>query len=314
MIDFFDNHYNSIVEKNKYLKVLRFYSVKRYLIIIAANFFLPIYFKLTSTNPLYKICPVNIDKCKVIVSLTSFPARINRVYIAIESILRQKNKPDMIILWLSREQFNTKESLPKNLLRLEKRGLTIEIVEGDLKSHKKYFYTLKKFPESVMVTIDDDIIYPSNMISELLDLHRKYPNAVIARYATRICSKNNVILPYKTWLNYYYQNEPEYNIFFGSGGGTLFPPYSLPEVTLNEDIFTSLCFSADDVWLNAMCRINKIKVMKTRHSCCSILPILNKNKTSLSIKNIDDGLNDNQIDSIRKYFINAVGIDPFAEE
>ena len=64
---------------------------------------------------------------KVIVSLTSFPARIDTVYITIRSILMQSLKPDIIILWLAQEQFPEKEKeLPYNLLKLKKYGLTIE--------------------------------------------------------------------------------------------------------------------------------------------------------------------------------------------
>ena len=38
---------------------------------------------------------------KVIVSLTSFPARIDKVYLCINSLLRQSFKADKVILWLA---------------------------------------------------------------------------------------------------------------------------------------------------------------------------------------------------------------------
>ena len=44
-------------------------------------------------------------KEKIIVSLTSFPGRINEVWICIESLMRQTFKPDAIELWLSLKQF-----------------------------------------------------------------------------------------------------------------------------------------------------------------------------------------------------------------
>ena len=44
-----------------------------------------------------------------IVSLTSFPARINTAHLAINTLLQQTFKPDRIILWLASEQFAKKE-------------------------------------------------------------------------------------------------------------------------------------------------------------------------------------------------------------
>ena len=52
---------------------------------------------------------------KVIVSLTSYPKRINTVWITIETLLRQSFKPDKIILWLATDQFDGIESLPTEL-------------------------------------------------------------------------------------------------------------------------------------------------------------------------------------------------------
>ena len=54
---------------------------------------------------------------KLIVSLTSFPARINTVHQVIESLLNQTKKADKIILWLAPEQFpNGEKDLPEKLL------------------------------------------------------------------------------------------------------------------------------------------------------------------------------------------------------
>ena len=70
-----------------------------------------------------------------IVSVTTFPARINDVWISLDILLRQTVKPDEVILWLAEEQFPDKK-LPQNLLNLQERGLTIRYCH-DLRSHKK---------------------------------------------------------------------------------------------------------------------------------------------------------------------------------
>ena len=96
---------------------------------------------------------------KLIVSLTSFPARIELVWMTIASLMNQTMKPKKIILWLSEEQFQTEESIPQTLLALRKRGLEIRFCE-DIKPHKKYFHTMQEYPDDIVVTVDDDIFYP----------------------------------------------------------------------------------------------------------------------------------------------------------
>jgi len=74
-----------------------------------------------------------IRKPQLIVSLTSYPARINSVHITINTLLQQSLKPNKVILWLASEQFPNKENdLPDNLLRLKDYGLTIEWCDKDL--------------------------------------------------------------------------------------------------------------------------------------------------------------------------------------
>ena len=93
---------------------------------------------------------------KFIVSLTSFPARIDQIWISIECLLRQTVKPDALYLWLSKEQFAEQE-LPKSLTDLQERGLTVEFVDDDLKAHKKYYYAMQRHPEANIITVDDDL-------------------------------------------------------------------------------------------------------------------------------------------------------------
>ena len=99
------------------------------------NLFIPKYYKKMQSKRGYKETK---NKPRIIISLTSFPKRIDIVWITIESILRQSQKPDEIILWLAEEQFQGIDSLPKSLLELMERGLTIRFCD-DLRSHKKYY-------------------------------------------------------------------------------------------------------------------------------------------------------------------------------
>lgn len=128
---------------------------------------------------------------KIVVSLTSYPKRIEIVDKVIESLLKQRIPADEIILYLSIEEFPDKwNSLPERLLKLTTNGVfKIEWVEGNLKSHKKYFYALQNNKENIVITVDDDVIYSSLLISDFIYGHDKFPNAVLARRARIILKK-----------------------------------------------------------------------------------------------------------------------------
>ena len=66
-------------------------------------------------------------KDPIVVSLTSYPERIDLVSKAIITILNQKScKPDVVELWLAKEQFpGGIEELPKSLTKLIDSGLDI---------------------------------------------------------------------------------------------------------------------------------------------------------------------------------------------
>ena len=103
----------------------------------------------------------------VIVSFTSFPARINEVWQVVSCMLRQTLQPREIILWLSKDQFPTTESIPDSLRKLEGDRFTIRMVDGDIRSHKKYFYVAKEHPDDYVFLIDDDIYYPPTILMNI---------------------------------------------------------------------------------------------------------------------------------------------------
>ncbi len=68
-----------------------------------------------------------------------------------------------------KEQFPAGK-LPESVQRLTTRGLEICYCE-DLKSHKKYFEAMKQFPQEIIVTADDDILYPENHLEKNYGRH-----------------------------------------------------------------------------------------------------------------------------------------------
>lgn len=104
-----------------------------------------------------------------ICSLTSWRARINIVANTINSLLNQTFKPDKIVLTLSKEEFPAMDAeLPPALIQLALHSpLEIYWVEGNSKAFKKLIPTLDRYRDAIVMTNDDDIIYPVDFLEEV---------------------------------------------------------------------------------------------------------------------------------------------------
>lgn len=188
---------------------------------------------------------------QIIVSLTSFPAAAEYAVLAIKSILNGSFQPDKLVLYLTYEQF--KEcGIPEDLKSLAKENDIFEIRDypRDLRSYRKLIPALKDFPDAVIVTIDDDVYYDKNMLRDLVELHRQYPDAIIANRA-KIADPSK---PYRKWKKLRWYDFLTDKIKINSRiiqtgvGGVLYPPHSLKAEMLDEDIFMKLAPTTDDIW------------------------------------------------------------------
>lgn len=261
-----------------------------------ANKRLPEYFRKVKSNE-----PVKIEE-DIIVSLTSFPARIEYVYLTIESLLRQTHRPYKILLWLSLDQFADKSSLPDSLLNLENDIFEIRMVEGDIRSHKKYYYALQEFPQRIMITVDDDIIYSPLLVESMMRNHNNYPNAIIANKTSRMTFDADKPALYESWNHEVVDFACDNLVQIGCGG-VLYPKDCLYGDVTDKNLFMQLCPQADDLWLNAMARMTKTPIVQSdfRLLC---LPILIFNNQSLYTSNCGQNLNDGQLTAIDKYYRN----------
>ncbi len=234
---------------------------------------------------------------RVIVSMTSYPARINKVMYSIETILKQSLKPDIIILWLATEQFpNGEADLPKELIELKKYGLTIGWC-SDLKSYKKLIPSLKNFPEDIVITVDDDLLYNEFMLEKLYCSYQKYPNSIscVRAHLMQFDNQGN-LLPYNEWLkeNSEFIDTPRKDLFATTGAGTLFPPHIFNEEIFNEQIFTKECKNADDVWVKIISMLSDIDiVLIDKQSPLKYVP--GSQEECLWHENVNEGGNDRQI-------------------
>lgn len=233
-----------------------------------------------------------IVKKDLIVSLTSFPSRIKDVWQVVESLKNQSILPEKIILWLSKEQFSQKDSIPISLLNRENELFEIRLVDQDFRSHKKYYYAMIEFPNKTIVTCDDDIYYHPDMLKVLIEDSNRFKGCIISNVTKQLSFyANGNIRPYNQWKDEFESYSCENMIQIGVGG-VLYPPNSLDKMVLRNDLFTLLTPLADDIWLNCMARMKKTIIVQ---SSKNILPLpIKSNSPTLTSINCDENLNDIQ--------------------
>ncbi len=240
---------------------------------------------------------------ELIISLTSIPERIATLHLCLDSLLCQSTKPDRLILWLSESTdpsrpMISRDNLPDSLTRLKKRGLEIRWCK-DIRSFRKIVPTLRAYPDALVVTADDDILYPRKWLEHLYTAYQCEPQYVHCHLAHHIkYESDGKPLPYSQWDTMTSFQGPSLDLFPTVGGGALFAPGHLHKEMLNEDSFLKLCPLADDVWMKAMTLLNRVQVKTVAKRCFTVISIRIEKNRCLHEQNIAGGQNDHQISAV----------------
>lgn len=217
------------------------------------------YLKYSALNSNERGINKNNFKNKIVISLTTYSKRIEEVYLVVESILNQTLKADKIILWLDEVEFN-EEIIPNILKKQRERGLEIKYCEN-IKSYKKLIPTLKEYSNEIIITVDDDIIYPIDFIEKLYKNHIKFPNVILCNIGREIPKNKKLILEYKNWKLSKNIKLPMYEIVPIGAGGILYPPNCFYKDVQAKELFQKLAPLADDIWFKTMTLKNGLKSM-----------------------------------------------------
>lgn len=197
----------------------------------------------------------------IIVSLTTYGKRLYEVSTTIESIMQGTLLPNKIVLNISSDYLG--QELPFLLKRQVERGLEINYCK-DIRSYTKLIPTLRKYPDSAIITIDDDLIYGIDFLENLVNTHKANPNFVCAnRIHEIVLGENGIPLPYRKWNWCANPQGPSPLNFLTGVGGVLYPPKCFDREVFNEDVFLDICKFADDIWFFAMLLKNDIYTIKS---------------------------------------------------
>lgn len=195
---------------------------------------------------------------ELIVSLTSHPQRIRLVHKSLMSILQQAEKADRVILWLTEKDFPGRENdLPESLVALKEYGLSIEWCEN-LGPYQKLIPALRKYPDAVIVTADDDMQYDTDWLGLLWKAYQKEPGYIQCHRPAMLEFDDGEFVWTTTGKRYY--PHATYLHRGISHAGVLYPPRSLhPDVT-DEKQFLKLAPTNDDLWFWFMAIRNQTKL------------------------------------------------------
>ena len=253
--------------------------------------------------------PNSSSPTNIIVSLTTIPSRVRYVPYVLGSLLRQTMRPQRIILYLDEKRF-ANQKLPFFLRLYQRHGVEIVYCE-DLKPHTKYYHAMTAYPEAVIITVDDDLMYPKDLVESLYTSYRKYPHAVSCRRAhLMMFDENNKLKPYDKWDGEYSGliDTPSMFLFATGVGGVLYPPHCLHKDTFQKNLIHDLSYKADDVWLKFMEILIGTPVVVAQE----FKPYQNVNpgllqKVALCKVNVSEGANDIQIQNCIKYYEKELG-------
>lgn len=209
--------------------------------------------------PKKKYSPLSGKKDGLIVSFTTFPGRIPNVWKVLDSLMRQKCRPDRIVMALTEEEFPDRK-LPASLNPFIEAGLEVVFLPYNYRCHNKYFYVLQAYPEATVVTVDDDSYYRKDLTYRLLKLHEQYPDAVCANISNVISSRNYD--RYSNWKKTDRPTAPTHGIIALGFGAVLYPKTFRPALLFDRERIKRLCPTADDLWLKA------VEIVEGTMVCC----------------------------------------------
>lgn len=220
----------------------------------------------------------NPKKSDIIVSLTTIPSRQDKLYNTIKSLFLQDILPQKIVLNVPDYSIREKKgyNIPSDITSL----VEIRYVGKDWGCATKFIPTiLSENKEQKILIIDDDVVIPSNYISDYMYYSEKYPNSAIGTRGWDI----PVSLKWrdsKTIWGYR-------NVDVLTGVGTiLIKPRFFDERITDYNNAPKEAFFVDDIWLSGNLARNNIErvlvPIKPRVKIGTLLPsnslIFNENR------------------------------------
>ena len=198
-----------------------------------------------------------------IISLTTYPARISSVYKVVKTLKKQNIRVKKIILWLAKTEFQGVKDLPKSIIELLDDVFEIRWCEN-IRSYKKLIPALIEFPHDIIITADDDVLYPEDWAKRLIMSYMMNPDCIHCLRGRKIKYKNGNFESYSKWRLIKNPLFSAFDILPTGVSGVLYKRDLLDDSVLDEKIFNECCPTGDDIWfwLMALKKGTKIQIAR----------------------------------------------------
>jgi hypothetical protein len=173
--------------------------------------------------------------------------------------------------------------------------------DGNIRSFKKLIPLLDTYADKVIVTADDDVIYPRTWLQKLVEAHNDRPDYVLGHRGASVTREGMKVAPYVNWSRASPET-PSSLVFLTGMGGILYPPGALPAITGDAKLAMQLCPTADDVWFKAMTLLKGTPVAKISKASGNFPVVRSAQKLALHHENVKAGQNDLQFRAVMDYF------------
>lgn len=213
-------------------------------------------------------CQANPNRSEVVVCLTTLPSRLPMIDDALKSLMRQTRAPREIRLYLPR--FSKREEQPYFVpayLR-ELKSLVLVEDEEDYGPATKFYSAIRSAqPDDKLLIVDDDRIFPPDMLALLDDAATREPDAafciggwvappdLIDRPTTMMMNINR-IPPAQVRPSRIRRWTP-IDILMGAHGFIVRPRHLDLARLFDYSRAPKAVFFADDIWISAFCRARK---------------------------------------------------------
>ena len=195
-----------------------------------------------------------------IVSMTTIPCRQARLEENIESLLNQSCIFDKLVINiddnLTQEDYQWYDKFAERDWRIE-----VSRCDAKWRSCNKLLPTLKKYPDDVIITVDDDIYYPVDSIRCLVESYIKNPDCIIAHEVNPITVSESIeFLGYNDDMDVKL-NFREYGKYLSNC--CLFPPHIFDGSDLHDYDKMMECTGGchDELWFWVNSTINGVPVI-----------------------------------------------------
>jgi hypothetical protein len=250
------------------------------------------------------------------VSLTTIRARLASVHRVVESLLAQQFERGHfnVNLYLSREPYLLDEGCPtptpelESLVKRHVGRFTFEYVRNT-GPYRKIFPILDKvyalpqiaFMRSLIVTVDDDTLYPPDWLQGLYSAYLRH-SCVTGYRGRTLMMADDKIAPYHLWSRTVQENPSARNVLTGKDG-ILYSPLHLHPHARNERAALRVAPKADDLWLKTHALLLGVPAQAIHGSLASEFPSITPPADDISLYQAFNrrGGNDEAIEAINHH-------------